>query len=254
MTTSFAFRSLGLEHGDAAALLETGVRILDALPEGGPSLRWYVAPQPTLVLGRGQALPTTLPTTLATTLPVVQRHSGGGAVLMDADLLSLDVVLPAGHPWLDGGLTEVFVHVGRAWAAALAELGVVDLEVYDGPSTARRLGTPREQLLTAVCFALPGKGEVLHFGRKLVGLAQRRRQHGALIQCGLLRRWDPTVLLRVLDPVHDPAHQQDEGPRAKTWAEIRAAAVGLETLLAPAPDNTKIIETVERWVMRTLDG
>jgi len=254
MTTSFAFRSLGLEHGDAAALLQTGVRTLDALPEGGASLRWYVAQQPTLVLGRGQAAPTRLATGLPTGLPMVQRPSGGGAVLMDADLLSLDVVLPAGHPWLDGGLSEVFVHVGHAWAGALAELGVVDLEVYDGPSTARRLGTPREQLLTAVCFALPGKGEVLHQGRKLVGLAQRRRQHGALIQCGLLRRWDPTLLLQVFDPVQDPVHQQDGDPRAEIWAEVRSAAVGLETLLVPAPDNTKIIETVERWVMRTLDG
>jgi lipoate-protein ligase A len=89
--------------------------------------------------------------------------------------------------------------------------------VYEGAGTARRRGDARERLLAAVCYATLGRGEVLVDGRKVVGLAQRRRQAGALVQCGLLRRWRPAPLLAALGA----------GPRD---AEIERAAVGLDDL------------------------
>lgn len=228
------WRVLPPEEGPAEALLAGGVRLLDELAsDPTPTLRWYRATTPALVLGRGQrpALMT------AASLPVVDRFSGGGAVLMDEALLSLDVLLPAGHPLLDGELSAVFPRIGRAWAAALAELGVDGLAVHDGPAQARRSGSPRERLLAAVCYATLGRGEVTAGGRKLVGLAQRRRRPGALVQCGLLRRWRPGPLLAALDPAlgadpDDPA--------------IRAAAVGLDELLAVPPDDATVMAFVQR--------
>jgi lipoate---protein ligase len=219
---------LGLVTAPAAELLAAGATDLDALADDPvPTLRWYRATDTAVVLGRGQRADL-----LAEgDLPVVMRSSGGGAVLMDAGLLSLDVLLPAGHPLLDGDLGAVFGRVGHAWAGALADLGVADLAVHDGPAQARRGGNARERLLASVCYATLGRGEVTAGGRKLVGLAQRRRRPGALVQCGLLRRWDPRALLRRLG-----ADPDDPG--------IVDAAVGLDDLLAAPPTDQAVMAAV----------
>ncbi len=223
------WRDLGYECGDAAALLDRGNRLLDDLArDPTPTLRWYRASTPALVLGRGQAAPDA-----ADALPVVLRPSGGGAVLMDAALLSLDVLAPSGHPLLAGDLGAVLDRVGAAWALALDDLGVADLTVHLGPATARRRGTPRERLLAAICYATLGRGEVLAGGRKVVGLAQRRRRAGALVQCGVLRRWDPAPLLRAFG-----AEAADAG--------VAAAAVGLDDLVDPPPSDAAIMAAVTR--------
>jgi lipoate---protein ligase len=204
---------LPLRVAPPQALLDEGLALLDGLPNGPRAvLRWYRATSTAIVLGRGQRLGPP-----AGDVAVVTRHSGGGAVLLDPSLLSLDVVLPPEHPWLAGDLARVFDDVGAAWRRGLEALGVAGLVVHPGPGTARRRGSAREQLLAAICYATLGRGEVLAGGRKLVGLAQRRRRHGALVQCGLLRRWRPAPLLAALgaDP-DDP--------------EITTAAVGLDDL------------------------
>jgi lipoate---protein ligase len=141
--------------------------------------------------------------------------------------------VPADHPLAAGDLGAIFTRVGAAWAGALADLGVSDLSVHDGAGTARRRGNPRERLLAAVCYATLGRGEVVAGGRKVVGLAQRRRRPGALVQCGLLRRWEPRALLRALGA--DP-----EDP------EIVGAAVGLDDLVDDPPDDAAVMEAVRR--------
>lgn len=227
------WRLLGVERGEPAALLARGLELLDGLSPGDPPvLRWYVPSAPALVLGRGQR-----DTDVRTDLPVARRHSGGGAVLMDADLLSLDVVFPAGHPMAAGDLGEAFLRVGEAWAAVHLQSGDAEVAQRRGASPASRLGGPRERLLAAVCYALPGRGEVLHGGRKLVGLAQRRRRHGTLVQCGLLWRWRPAALLAALGADPDDA-------------QVHAAAVGLADLVDPAPAQDDVVAAVERRMTR----
>ena len=231
------WRLLGLERDEPSALLDRGLALLDALADQpAPALRWYVPTSAAIVLGRGQRLEAA-----AGGLPVVTRHSGGGAVLMDQALLSLDVLLPAGHAWLEEDLGAVFLRVGEAWAAALADLGVRELTVHREASAARRLGGERERLLAAICYALPGKGEVLHRGRKLVGLAQRRRRHGALVQCGLLRAWRPAALLAALGAAPDDR-------------EVHAAAAGLGDLLPEAPDDAAVMAAVEQRMIEAAAG
>ncbi|MGH8900970.1 MAG: lipoyl protein ligase domain-containing protein [Egibacteraceae bacterium] len=228
------WRVLPLEVGEARVLLERGLALLEGLAsDPTPTLRWYQASAPVLVLGRGQA------GTFGDNdgLAVLTRFSGGGAVLLDADILSLDVLLPAGHPSLEGDLGTVFMRVGGAWARALRSLDIPDVTVWDGPWTARRRGTDREQLVAAICYATLGRGEVLAGGRKLVGLAQRRRRQGALIQCGLLRRWQPAPLLCALGADPDDT-------------EVHHHAVGLADLLADPPPDPILMHAVERE-MRT---
>lgn len=212
---------LGLEHDTAEALLARSVDLLDQAGQDGlPRLRWYVPTDAAVVLGRGQREANDVPGH-----EQLQRPSGGGAVLMNDDLLSLDVVLPTGHPWLaDADLGAVFDPVGKAWAAALTDLGVPDIALHTGPATATRLGPPEQRPLAEVCYASLGRSEVTAGGRKIVGLSQRRRPQGALIQCGIMRRWNPSPLIEALTV--DVAR-----------AAIERAAIGLDDVL-PSPVST----------------
>lgn len=234
------WRVLGPEVADAATLLDRGAALLAGMADDPtPTLRWYRATTPAVVLGRGQ-------TRLAADaglfdadggpthhgLSVVTRATGGGAVLMDSDLLSLDVVVPPGHPLTVGTLSDAFLPVGRAWEAALHDLGVEDLSVHEGPSPPTRHADPTERFLAEICYARLGRGEVAAGGRKLVGLAQRRQRTGALLQCGLLRRWRPSRLLAALG-------------REGVDEHMAQRAVGIDELLAPPPHDTTLMEAVE---------
>lgn len=223
------WRRLPPRTGPARELLEEGVALLDGQadhPE--PILRWYRCTDVALVLGRGQSAAMFA----GTPLPVVGRFSGGGAVLMDDGLLSLDVIVPTGHALLEGSLSAPFERVGDAWAQALRGLGVPDLAVHRGPSTTPRKRSERDRLLAAICYATLGRGEITTGGRKVLGLAQRRRRHGALIQCGLLRRWQPAPLLQALGADADDL-------------EILTAAAGLDEVLSAPPGDSEIIAAVE---------
>jgi lipoate-protein ligase A len=222
------WRMVPLQVDDAATLLDDGMAAFDAMADTPvPTLRWYRSTAPAIVLGRGQAGVRLRDVGIT----VVTRFSGGGAVWLSPDVLSLDVLLPTGHPWASQRLTEAFDHVGAAWLAGLRDLGVTGLTVHDGPSTARRRGTTRERLLAAVCYATRGRGEVFWHDRKLVGLAQRRRRHGALVQCGVLRRWRPQRLLTALGADPDDA-------------EICHAAIGLDDISGPTPSDDDVIAAV----------
>lgn len=232
-----AWRMEPLRVDTAANLLTEGIAAFDALTDApAPTLRWYRTSAPAIVLGRGQAA-VELRDVGST---VVSRFSGGGAVWLSPDVLSLDVLLPAGHPWASDRLTEAFDRVGAAWLAGLRALGIGELSLHDGPSTARRRGTDRERLLAAVCYATRGRGEVLWRDRKLVGLAQRRRRHAALVQCGLLRRWRPQQLLAALGADADDP-------------EIAHAAVGLAELSHDPPTDDEVIAAVSE-AFRTATG
>lgn len=224
------WRVAPLDIGPPRLLLARGAELLENLAhDPAPTLRWYRSTTTAVVLGRGQAVPRAP----MNGVDLLSRSSGGGAVLLTPDMLSLDVVLPTGHPLLAGDLSSVFLPIGRAWRDALNDLGLLDLTIHEGAGTATRRGTAREQLLAAICYATLGRGEVLAGGRKLVGLSQRRRRQGALIQCGLLRRWEPGPLLEALtaDPDDD---------------EIARAAVGLDDLIDPPPSDDRIIAGVSR--------
>lgn len=232
------WRVLPLSTGPPAELLADGVALFARLADDPtPTLRWYRSTASAIVLGRGQC---DLPVDTAGTA-VVTRQSGGGAVWLSPDVLSLDVLMPTDHPWAGDVLTEAFDHVGRAWLAGLETLGIADLTMHSGPATARRRGTTRERLLAAVCYATRGRGEIFWRERKMVGLAQRRRRHGALVQCGLLRHWRPRTLLAALGGDPDDV-------------EIAHAAVGLADIRDEALPDDRVIAAVETAFTGAHDG
>lgn len=158
----------------------------------GRTVRVLEVTRPALVLGSTQPAGDVDEAAAARAgVEVVRRRSGGGAVLLaPGEALWFDVAIPAGDPLWSPDVGRAFHWLGRAWAEALAGLGVV-ARWHDGPMQ----HTPWSR---RVCFAGLGPGEVLVDGRKVVGLSQRRTRGAALFQCCALLRWDPGALLDLL--------------------------------------------------------
>jgi lipoate-protein ligase A len=162
-----------------------------AQPVTAPRWRVWNYEQPAIVLGcsqrahyeRLQATPGGPP------MEALLRESGGGAVLTGPWMLGLSLVLPNSHPWLGQGLLESYRHLGQLFAELLVAQGVparalppAELPAQQAALVARRL-----PVLDWACFGNLSPWEVVDAqGRKVVGLAQRRRQTGVLLVAGLL--------------------------------------------------------------------
>jgi lipoate-protein ligase A len=160
----------------------------------------------------------------AARLDVVRRRSGGGAVLvLPDDPVWIDAWIPAGDPLWGADVTGAFGWLGTTWAQALVRLGVADVEVQGGgPGACTRWSS-------LVCFGGVGAGEVTTAGRKVVGLAQRRNRRGAWFHGACVLRWDPTLLLEVLD--------LSPGERATAAAGLGPAVAGVVDALAGRPSG-----------------
>jgi lipoate-protein ligase A len=155
-------------------------------------------------------------------LDVVRRRSGGGAVLVTPDdPVWIDVWVPVDDPLWSADVTGAFAWLGSTWAGALDRLGLPGSDVQGaGPGTCTRWSS-------LVCFGGVGAGEVTVAGRKVVGLAQRRNRSGAWFHGACVLRWDPTLLLEVLD--------LSPGERAAATAGLGAAAIGVADALGGDP-------------------
>ena len=142
-----------------------------------------------------------------------QRRSGGGAVLLQpAAQVWLDVLIPRDDRLWEADLAKSSLWVGRVWQQVLAAVGI-SCEVYDGPFEAGQYGS-------LACYASRAPGEVLHEGRKCVGISQRRTKQGTRFQTSLLVRWDAAEFAVLFDLPE---------------AEIQRLAVELDQLVGAAP-------------------
>jgi lipoate-protein ligase A len=165
-----------------------------------------------LVLGSAQSLDLVDGRSAAAAgVDIVRRHSGGGAVLLQAGRsLWVDVLLPRpDRRWVDD-VGESFHWLGEVWAGALATLGV-SAAVHRGRLEKTTWGS-------LVCFGAVGPGEVLVGGRKVVGISQRRSRTGARFQCLVSAAWRPEDLLELLDLA--------PGERAAAAEDLRDRAAG----------------------------
>lgn len=111
----------------------------------------------------------------------LRRSTGGGAVSCDDHYLMLDVVLPRGHPLVIDDVGQSYRWLARALQAELAARGAALRAVT--PREAAALPVSERVAARLACFAGTGSYElVTHDGRKLLGLAQRRRRGAALLQ------------------------------------------------------------------------
>jgi lipoate-protein ligase A len=157
------------------------------------------------VLGCSQhALRTQVETQLAGRAAVVERDSGGKAVLAGPWLVSVSLVLPPGHAWVCNGLIDSYRRLGQLHVAALEVFGVHARAVspLELPTAMDLMG---RQLPGWACFGGLSPWELVSAqGRKLVGLAQRRQSSGVLLVSGtLIGRPDWALLCDALGQPQD---------------------------------------------------
>lgn len=163
-------------------------------PEPIRSATFWDVSRPTLVLGSSQdrsCVDEVVVPLLG--VEVVQRRSGGGAVLLlPGEFVWLDLVLPVDDPLSSADVGRSMLWVGELWQRALANCGL-DTEVHRGPLVHTRWSR-------AVCWAGVGTGEVVHAGAKVVGISQRRTRTWSRFQSMCHLRWRPDQVAALVAP------------------------------------------------------
>lgn len=228
----FSDAPMGRQLALGEALLE------ECATSGTPALRWYVPTEPALVLGNGQKPRIAdVAACRAAGARIYRRTSGGTAVLVNAELLSLDLILPAGHPLWTSDIVSAYRWVGEWWEDALRTLGA---EKARAIPTEEVRGIPPlapEDALRLACYGTLSPWEVVVGRRKLVGLCQVRRRPGALYQIGVYRRFDPKALGRLLD--------LNNNSRKTLATRLHNATLGLDQAAGRDVAHAEVMQAVE---------
>jgi lipoate-protein ligase A len=192
---------------------------VDALAEPvlRPKFRVWTYEAPGIVLGCGQgALLAAALQRSEGRLSCLRRESGGGAVLTGPWMVSASVALPVDHPWA-GKVVESYRPLGELFLALLGGLGVAAKVLAPG-DLARARSENAIGVADWACFGGLSPWEVVSpEGRKIVGLAQRRRRTGILLVAGtLVNPPDWRMLCDALGhPEHETALQRCTKPLAE---------------------------------------
>jgi lipoate---protein ligase len=117
---------------------------------------------------------------------LVLRESGGGAVLTGPWLVGVSVVLPLTHPWACDGVMASYQRLGQLHATVLNGFGVAARAMPPDELRSARAASPLDTVDWA-CFGSLSPWELVNTqGRKLVGMAQRKKQNGVLLVAGTL--------------------------------------------------------------------
>jgi lipoate-protein ligase A len=215
-----------------------------ASPEEPATLYWSQAEYAGLVLGFSQKQSMLNPATVATqTLPIYHRRAGGTAVLVGPGLLSLDVILPPGHPLILTDIVESYRWLGTMWVITLGRLGVethivLPQEVHALRAMLKQEETKKvESILSRACFGSLSSYEVTAEKRKVVGFDMIRRRTGSLLQAGLLLKWETEPLVELL------GHTIEE--QAILREQLPERAVGLDTLAGRTISASEVISSFE---------
>lgn len=101
-------------------------------------------------------------------------------------LVGASLALPPRHPWLGGGLLESYRKMAQVHVSALEAFGIAAHALAPAELTRTRAPGPTSAPAWA-CFGSLSPWELVDdAGRKLVGLAQTRRQTGSLLVAGTL--------------------------------------------------------------------
>lgn len=143
--------------------------LMDCASEiGAPVLRFYGWTEPAASFGYSQHYAEIERATMLR--PLVRRPTGGGLVPHDSDW-TYSLAFPPEHFWYHFKAIESYERVHEWIRDAFARMKV---------ETALSPGTPKA--LPGQCFIGSERFDVLWFGKKIAGAAQRRSRKGLLIQ------------------------------------------------------------------------
>lgn len=142
--------------------------LVGAVRRDAPVLRFYAWTEPAATFGYFQHHAEIEARTALR--PLIRRPTGGGIVPHDRDW-TYSLAVPPGHPWYRLRALESYRTV-HAWVVrALNRIGV--------PA---ELAPCCRKEIPGACFEGHERFDVLSFGRKIAGAAQRRNHHGLLVQ------------------------------------------------------------------------
>jgi lipoate-protein ligase A len=221
--------------------------LLQTAAQRPPVLSWQIAEPEAMVVGIGQKLSDIdMAACQAAGLAIYRRAAGGTAVLAGPDLLSLDVILPPGHPLAGQDIVEAYRWFGDLWAKTLQSFGLSAHLVSPAEAHAPRSrhflaeAERQERLVRESCYGAVSPYEITIQGRKVIGLDQVRRRVGFLFQGGLLLRWDAERIASLLAALPEERPLLAEG--------LRARAAGIDELLGREVSPGEIISRFEALV------
>lgn len=203
-------------------------------PVRRPQIRIWNYAQGAVVLGRSQHRLADELVPVPGMLPLVKRGAGGGAVLVGPWLFSASILLPLDDPRIAGvSIVDSYRWLGEAVVRTLADLGVTARTV----PPAAQVKAPAS--LDWACFAGVAPWEIVHDdpatgdSRKLVGFAQRRSRHGALLALGALMT--PCPWQKLAEPLGLPAGLADA---------LAATTIDLESIRHGAVSSARFAEAL----------
>ncbi len=239
-THSRAWRRLPDSNEDMGwQLAHTDALFAGLEADEAPAIRWFVPTQPALVLGRSQGPQRAdLAAARAAGVAVYRRTSGGGAVFIDQNALSLDVALPASHPLLTRDVTLSYRWIGEVWEQALAAIGIRGVRTIATEEVRAIPALAADDPLRLACYGTLSPWEVVAGRRKVVGLSQIRRRAGAVYAIGVHLHWNPERLVALLALPADT--------RRSAAAALGATAVGLDELASRPVAVSEVVAAIER--------
>ncbi len=180
------------------------------------TLRLYDWHPYTLSLGHAQPFADVdLPTLQAHSWDVVRRPTGGRAIL-HADELTYSICAPEDDAHVSGNILESYRLLSTGLLKAL-EIAGIQADSKPKDVHEKRAAT------NPVCFQYPSDYEITYHGKKLIGSAQARRNHGVLQHGAIPLFGDISRIVTVL--AFPTEHDREEAKRrlldrATTVAEI----------------------------------
>jgi lipoate-protein ligase A len=171
MSTAVTDRWFVLDSGPCGCAFNMALdeALMEFAPElSRPVLRFYGWTQPAASFGYSQKISDVESVTALR--PLVRRPTGGGLVPHDADW-TYSIVIPPNHPWYALRASESYERMHQWIQSALLSLNI-----------ATELAPCGRKEIPGQCFVGYEKSDVLRFGSKIAGAAQRRSKHGLLIQ------------------------------------------------------------------------
>ncbi|MFZ5434258.1 MAG: lipoate--protein ligase family protein [Calditrichota bacterium] len=164
----------------------------------GPVLRFYEWIEPTISLGFHQSLDTLDHARLAEDKQAWTRRPTGGAAVMHSQELTYAIIMPYDETAAGAALIQELV--SRSLVEGLRGVGVqAEMSARGEPLTALQN--------RASCFVRTSRWEVTVRGRKIVGSAQRKRDHAILQHGSILIGNDHLRITDYLKMESDEARQ-----------------------------------------------
>lgn len=125
-------------------------------------------------------------------ISIVRRSSGGGAVLVKpSNMIWFDIMLPRDDVHWTDDVNVSFLWIGHAIARALKTCRVQGI-------TTQGAINQRNQWTSLVCYAGIGPGESSVWGKKVIGISQKRKRMVAHYHCNVIREFDATEFVSLL--------------------------------------------------------